>query len=278
MTTRLLIYSDLHLEFGPFEVPLGLGYDVVILAGDISSDAVGAVRWALGPTTFPAAKAIIYVPGNHEYYGETMQDVQAQLRECASGTRLHVLDGDEAVIDGVRYLGCTLWTGFGLRIATPVGSVSDASRGIGAARRSMMDYRCIDILDDRNGDESQPARRRRLRPEDTLAIHREQREWLRCRLDEPFDGPTVVVTHTAPHRGSLAQRYAGDWVSTAFVDELPEAFFAAPRLWVHGHTHTSFDYRVGSCRIVSNPRGYVREDQARPENRDFDERLLVALT
>ncbi|WP_436316973.1 hypothetical protein [Variovorax sp. LjRoot84] len=64
-------------------------------------------------------------------------------------------------------------------------------------------------------------------------------------------------THHPPHHGSLAQHYAEDWVSGAFVIELPEAFFDVPVLWVHGHTHQSFDYRVGSCRVLCNPRGYV---------------------
>ncbi len=98
---------------------------------------------------------------------------------------------------------------------------------------------------------------RRLTPMDTLLIHRRQRGWLRRKLSEPFDGPTVVITHHAPHRGSLALRYAQDWVSGAFVSELPDAFFEFPVLWVHGHTHQSFDYHAGRCRVVSNPRGYV---------------------
>jgi hypothetical protein len=81
----------------------------------------------------------------------------------------------------------------------------------------------------------------------------------------------MVVTHHAPHRGSLAQRYADDWASGAFVTELPDTFFDVTVLWVHGHTHQQFDYRVRSCRVVSNPRGYVNWS-GRIENKAFDSR------
>jgi len=115
---------------------------------------------------------------------------------------------------------------------------------------------------------------RLLTPEDTLAFHRAQRQWLATKLAEPFVGPTVVVTHHAPHRQSLAARYADDWCSGAFVSELPEEFFKVPVLWVHGHTHTSFDYRVSNCRVLSNPRGYLSASWP-PENEQFDPTLVV---
>ncbi len=205
-----------------------------------------------------------------------MQDVLQEVRKRAFGTRVHVLDDDQVVIDGVRYLGCTLWTDFELRIDSAFGTASDAATGIEAARRSMMDYQCINIVDGPSQHGHEPARRR-LRPEDTLSIHRQQRERLRSSLEAPFEGLTVVVTHTAPHRGSLSDRFAGDWTSTAFVNELPQEFFKVPTLWVHWHTHASFDYRVGTCRVVANPRGYLTGRMKRPENLNFDDALVVTL-
>ena len=64
---RLLILSDLHLEFGNSFAPPKVGYDVAIIAGDIAVPAAKAVRWAKRPSTFPSARGVIYVPGNHEY-------------------------------------------------------------------------------------------------------------------------------------------------------------------------------------------------------------------
>ena len=82
--------------------------------------------------------------------------------------------------------------------------------------------------------------------------------------------PLLEATLHAPHRGSLSARYADDWLSGAFVSELPDQFFEVPVLWVHGHTHQSFDYRVRACRVVCNPRGYVRHMSGQIENKDFD--------
>jgi hypothetical protein len=87
----------------------------------------------------------------------------------------------------------------------------------------------------------------------------------------------VVLTHHGPHRLSLAPRFADHWVSTAFINELPAAFFDVPVLWVHGHTHTSFDYRIGGCRVLCNPRGYARSGAGAAENPRFDARCVVTL-
>ena len=271
---KVLILSDLHLEFEPFEPPQTLEFDVVILAGDIHSPGRRAVQWA--ESRF-AGRPVIYVPGNHEYYDSRMDLALSEARAAADGGRVRLLDGDELVIDDVRFLGATLWTDFELAIDTPGGRRSDASEGMKKATNLMNDYALIRAADELAEPDTWRARHgRKLKAEETRQIHLRQRRWLSQKLSEPFDGPTVVVTHHAPHRGSLAQRYANDWVSGAFVNELPEAFFDVPVLWVHGHTHQSFDYRVGSCRVVSNPRGYVNWS-GRTENQTFDPCLVLQL-
>ncbi|MBT2326291.1 metallophosphoesterase family protein [Variovorax paradoxus] len=92
----LLILSDLHLEFEPFEPPQGLDFDVVVLAGDIHSPGRRAVQWA--EARF-ADKPVIYVPGNHEYYDSRMAQALAEARGAAEGRQVHLLDGGELVID-----------------------------------------------------------------------------------------------------------------------------------------------------------------------------------
>jgi hypothetical protein len=179
------------------------------------------------------------------------------------------------IIDGVRFLGCTLWTDFELRIDTAEGPTSDRERGIATAGRLMADYRTIGWLDDAAA--LPGAALRRLAPYDTLRLHAEQRAWLDRALVEPFGGPTVVVTHHGPHRGSVAPRFAGDWVSTADLSELPPRFFDVPVLWLHGHTHTSHDYCVGGCRVVCNPRGYQGPGMTLPENKNFDPTLVLSV-
>ena len=102
---KVLVLSDLHLEFEPFEPPEGLDFDVVVLAGDIHSPGPRAVEWA--EARFPV-KPVIYVPGNHEYYDSRMDLAQSKARVAADGGCVHLLDGGETVISGVRFLGATL--------------------------------------------------------------------------------------------------------------------------------------------------------------------------
>lgn len=268
---KILVLSDLHLEFGTFVVPLEIDYDVVILAGDIAVPGSKAVRWAARASTFGRASDVLFVAGNHEFYGQCIETERAAMQRT-SDPRVHVLDGSEVVIQGVRFLGCTLWTDFALRIQTPWGLVSDPAKAMHESGMAMNDYQVIRMQADSDG-----TRRRPLTPEHTLALHRAQRAWLESKLAEPFDGSTVVITHHAPHRNSVASEYESDWVSAAFVSELPDELFDVPVLWVHGHTHASLDYRVRGCRVVCNPRGYLQPRSGEPENEQFDPGLVMEI-
>ncbi|MEJ8814269.1 metallophosphoesterase [Variovorax ureilyticus] len=275
---KLLILSDLHLEFGAFEVP-DVEFDVAILAGDIAVPGTKAVNWIRRAANFGESKPVIFVPGNHEFYADVLPSGLANMRRAAAGTNVHALDCDETTIGGVRFLGCTLWTDFALRIDTADGLKVDVERTVRESGDVMSDYKTIRILQNRDT-KGVPSKekpfKRALTPADTIALHHRHREWLADKLIEPFDGPTVVVTHHAPHRGSLAACYASDWVSGAFVSELPEHLFEVPVLWVHGHVHSSFDYRVGNCRVLSNPRGYMNW-HGESENHDFNPGLVVEI-
>jgi predicted phosphodiesterase len=275
---KLLLLSDLHLELSDLEIPEQVDFDVAVLAGDILWPGRRLHEWVARSPALRRARAVVAVSGNHEYFDSPLQQEAAAMQQAARSLvtpPLHLLDATQVVVDGVRFLGCTLWTDFELRIDTPGGPVSDRERGLDAAGRWMADYRVISWCDAAAPDAT-PAPRK-LRPHDTLRMHVAQRRWLQERLAEPFAGATVVVTHHGPHRGSLAPRFAADWVSTAYLSELPESFFEVPALWVHGHTHSSHDYRVGRCRVVCNPRGYQTANMPGPENADFDPARIVAL-
>jgi 3',5'-cyclic AMP phosphodiesterase CpdA len=247
---RLHVLSDLHLEHEPFDVP-SVDSDVLVLAGDILGPGRAGIAWAAQPSV-AQGRPVLYVPGNHEYYETVYQHEADAMRRAAARSGVQLLERGIAQIGGVRFVGCTLWTDFRLAIRTPDGWQSDAQRGMDAALPRVLDYRPVHWED---ADDA-AAGPRLLRPADTRALHRQDLDWLRAALSEPFDGPTVVVTHHAPHRGSLAERYTADWVSTAFVNDLPAELLAVPVLWIHGHTHAAFDYRVDRLRGVCNPRGY----------------------
>jgi Icc-related predicted phosphoesterase len=258
---RLLVLSDLHLEvwrgFTPKFNTAASRPDVVVLAGDIHTKA-RAPNWAA--SVFPQVP-VIYVAGNHEFYGGTLDQTNLAIRdECAKFGNVHYLDCGEFIFKGARFLGVTLWTDFSL-----FGSENRSGAMVDAGR-VMNDYQLIRLAS---------AGYRKLRPADTAKLHAEQKAWLAQKLDEPFAGPTVVVTHTAPSRRSVAPEYASDPVSAAFASRLDELVSKA-KLWIHGHTHTSFDHQIGQCRVVANPLGYMKRG-GNAENAAFDPNLIVEL-
>jgi predicted phosphodiesterase len=261
---RIRILSDLHLEHNrPPGIPI-CPADLVILAGDIANGGDG-IDWASRTFDCP----VVYVPGNHEYYETTLDHADALMAAAAlAAPNVHLLNGGVAVFDmpgaqPVRVIGTTWWTDYTL-FGT---DRRDAS--MLACRDVMLDHRLIDIEDDAGG-------QRRFAPADALSRHHTASTWLAGQLATPFDGSTVVVTHHAPDIGSLDARYAHDLVSAGFVSRRPD-LVAQADLWVHGHTHTSFDYRLGHARVVCNPRGYIHRKTGVPENTRFDWCLVVEI-
>jgi predicted phosphodiesterase len=231
---RIQVLSDIHLEVVPF-VPERTDADLVVLAGDIANGAAG-IDWAARSFRVP----VIYLAGNHEYYEGEFGAVQAALGETAARTGVLLLDCTEERIGRARFLGCTLWTDYSL---VPEGRRPHV---IENSRTRNPDYALI-----RHG-------ARQFAPEDAIALCVRHRRWLEERLNEPFDGPTVVVTHFAPHPLSIAPAYTDHPANPAFIVPLEELMGRA-ELWIHGHTHTRFDYRVSGTRVVCNPRGYPGE-------------------
>lgn len=250
---RLNILSDLHLGYGAMERPLN-DADVVVLAGDISRPRE-AVAFALR-----FDKPVLYVPGNHEFYGGSLDGVTEQLRRLCDGTRVHLLDEGELVLGGVRFLGTTLWTDFEL--------FDDAQQRAAAkdeAVRLMRDFSRIRIREDAS---------EVFTPDHSALLFRRQAAWLEARLASVHHGPTVVITHHAPSPRSIHARFAGSLLNAAFVSDA-EQLLRAPRaaLWIHGHTHNSFDYRINGIRVLCNARGYTRDGVT--ENAQFDPNLIV---
>ena len=106
---RIHVLSDLHLEVNEYE-PHMVECDVVVLAGDIGKHAEG-IEWAR--ENWPD-KEVVFIPGNHEFYRVDRTDTLVLMRLIASQSNVHLLDNDEVVIGGVRFLGSTLWTDFNL--------------------------------------------------------------------------------------------------------------------------------------------------------------------
>ncbi len=254
---KIHILSDLHNEFSKYQIQVR-DADVVILAGDIGVGTQG-FQYAKSLLLETESK-IIYIAGNHEYYGhhiDLMRNEIRQLTREAGSDRLFFLDGDEVIIDGVRFLGCTLWTDFKL--------FGEKKRfECLAEARWLNDFRFIKCG---NGDI--------FRPRDAADLFEQYVEWLGKKLDQPHDGKTVVITHHLPSFDSVVERYRDDILSACFASNV-DHLFGKMDLWAHGHTHDSLDYTKNGTRVVCNPRGYSRYEQD-IENFSFDPKLVIEI-
>jgi hypothetical protein len=311
---RIHVISDVHLEFGRYELPADLEFDILVASGDIGP-VEDAVAWLA-----KCGKPVVYVMGNHEYYGREFDEVLPAARAAARGTRVHVLERNTVTIQGVRFLGTTLWTSFG-----------DWHPGlVRQAYRQMNDYELIratrwfessrnlawytrqcraahlPVPEDDPGLADDP----KFHPAISYREHLRSVAWLNRMLDRSFDGPTVVVTHHSPTFRSLAAFgiTAEHFLPTNWNGETPSedlrrvAAYASPLdallarhrddidLWTHGHLHAGLDVTSQGVRVLCNPRGYASERGPRPvavpdgrtnplpgRSPDFDWRYVVEL-
>lgn len=255
---RLLILSDLHHELWKEHAPVidvsNSCPDIVILAGDIDTGAK-AVEWAKNTFT---SMPVLYVHGNHEGYGKNLEDMQRDIQEaCAATSNVHFLNCAEYVVEGYRFLGCTLWTDFRLF------GDDDRPSAMMACEAVMTDYKRIRLA---------TKKYRKLRPLDTAQFHAAHKFWLKQKLAEPFDGKTIVITHMAPSMQSVAERFQADPASAAYASRIDDLVSQAD-LWVHGHMHDSVDYEIGKCRVVCNPCGYMKRSGTH-ENANFNPNFI----
>jgi hypothetical protein len=262
---RLLVISDVHLEFGPFTFPKQMPeFDVAVFAGDMHQPIDAALKWMIqqrdaGPLR---GREIVYVAGNHEFYKSELKGNLAAGAKQAEEAGIHLLHRRTVIIGDVRFVGGTLWTDYRL-LGTPKPSMVFAGQ-------ELNDHRLIRYREE-SGHFS------RFMPWHAAAEHRLDLAFIRSELATEHKGPTVVVTHHAPHPGSVQPRHQGSALSPAFasdLDALIEEY--QPELWIHGHDHGSHDYRVGRTRVFANQAGYPNLHGGR-ENHGFDPRCVIAV-
>ncbi|WP_299018528.1 metallophosphoesterase [uncultured Tepidimonas sp.] len=281
---RLQLLSDLHLEVNPDFVPMPApGADVLVLAGDIGSyqrRSDGSVwaepDWGLRAfSPLPQYGAwptpVLYVPGNHEYDGLDWDEAHAALRATCERLGIVWLEREATVIDGVRFVGTTLWADYDALAEVPLlrrgrpRPIADAQAH--RLRQRERAFRAANFY------LTKMATQRAGCLFDAAAMREEAlrcQAWLRAALAAPFDGPTVVVTHFAPSLRSADPRYGLQPGTAGFCNALDE-LLAQADLWLHGHLHCRHDYRVGRCRVVAQPLGYADKD----EQAGFDPTKLI---
>jgi hypothetical protein len=252
---KIQIASDLHLEFlarnfpGETLIRPAPEADLLALVGDISQGLHAIATFANWPVP------VLYVPGNHEFYGHHWEQLREAMRKAAFGTSVVVMDNTVADLSGftdwaqsrkdelsrVRFLGATMWTDYRYRAGRTQEQL------MSHAERHLADHYHIQT---NNGTFTAKM---------ALADHEKSRAWLAQELAKPFEGRTVVLSHHGPHPLSVHPKYlAANTVAlnAAFVSDLSD-LMARTDLWLHGHVHDSFDYRIGRCRVIANPRGYA---------------------
>jgi len=263
---KLAITSDVHLEFGDLDFANDDNADVLILGGDIFiaedlnylepvpvNDVIMPSRMALRAQRcydfvqrccqrFPK---VVLIMGNHEHYhGDFAESTWLIRKTFAEFENLYFLDNQFIVIDNVVFFGGTLWTDMNGEDPVTMQQI----------RFMMNDYQSVKNTTKREGFYT-----KKFLPEDSVQDHKKFLEELKKVLAVYPTQKTVVVGHHAPSKASTHPRYESEVVMNgAYSTNLDEFILDNPniKLWTHGHTHEDFDYRIGSTRVVCNPRGY----------------------
>lgn len=240
--------SDLHIEFAKFKVPK-MEYDldtILVLAGDIG---VGTMALPLVERCCERFKHVILVLGNHEYYANEVKDVQKRWA-AIDIDNFHFLEDNRVVIDGVQFLGSTLWTDM----------KDQAIEVTSHAEYFMQDFKSIKLVDPTKTSEKYKngLARKRLRASDTVEYHKNSVNYIKDMLNL-HEMPTVIVTHHAPTWGCLdSQRYgANNLLNYAYFTPLEDIMDNSNvKAWISGHTHHSVRLEIYDTKVVSNARGY----------------------
>lgn len=249
MLVKLL--SDLHLHGNyPFNY-IEHGEEVCILAGDISEGMHG-VHWA--SAMIPKNIPVLYVPGNHEYYGQDYTLLNAQfLLHNQMGNHVKVMLNDSITIGGVEFVCSTLWTDFDVYNNQPLHAL-DWKRGLN-------DSRWIRVS------------REPLTAQTVIGWNKEAISYIgdMAHQTRPAEMVRVLVTHYCPEF-SVAPSYRGDRLTPGFATKIPEHIHGAFDFHFHGHTHSSMNYELPyGTKVICNPRGYSHEGG------EFNEELVLDL-
>jgi Icc-related predicted phosphoesterase len=217
-----------------------------VLAGDIHVgksliDFVQRVNGAL-PNTH-----IIFIAGNHEFYRQCRTTTLTIYREAFSSHKMiHFLENDYIDIDGVRFIGATLWTGFPLH--SPKYTLEEVMT---YAKDNVSDFSLI-------ADETNPLKM--FTPMIAKTLFNESKAEIIKILEQSNPKKCVVVTHFPPAKQVLHPLYPPDLVTSYFTTDCLDIINTyQPAYWFYGHNHWSDRTSIGSTKLVSNQFCYPNE-------------------
>ncbi|KAI9331744.1 Metallo-dependent phosphatase-like protein [Obelidium mucronatum] len=279
---KFKLFSDIHLELGgrhalhlePYKSLLDpCGADYLILAGDCGKPGSPGYEEFL-MLAAPVFKAIFLIPGNHEYYNLTKEDVDRDttiwidsLNLLLGHTKKLFLLGHNqdffVAESNLRILGCTLWSHI------PDGEPRAA---IG---KYLNDFRMIGTRKGRTEAETP----RRITVDDYNAWHKSDVAWLEDQINNAKErGERIlVITHHPPtFEQTSAPEFRSDdnVMKFAFASDLERLFGEMVVCWCYGHTHFTNDMVIKGTRVVSNQPGYLFE---RGNNKGWFPKKVITL-
>lgn len=243
---KIKLLSDLHEEFERWphqkEYHKNMGaHDVLVLAGDINSSR--NLETSLRFFIEAGNDTIVYVPGNHEYYGSSMLESERQFLTAKfalelefPGTKVHVLNPGCVTINEVVFIGGCLWTDF-----------SEDWHAEHAAKTQISDFSYIPDFS----------------PSKAKAIQFYQLQYFK-KFYEIYSGQKIVfISHFLPAYECIAERYRGpDLLNKYFANDLSNWIAnLSNSTWLFGHSHHPMDIKIGDTRVISNPLGYKNENK-----------------
>ena len=230
---KIRLISDVHHEFyEDARLYVNKGEDVLVIAGDLH---VGRINcWSALKRFANEVKHVVYVPGNHEYYRQDINEFDDYIRRFSAGTNIHFLNPGLVRLEDVTFIGAALWTNFSNSdhmMFTCVPNISDFQ-----LINNFSGIRCVDLYNKHSAYIKQAY---------------EQKE-----------GKKVIVTHFLPDRSCIAEQYRGpNALNHYFANNLGNWIVdLQDTTWLYGHTHTPGEHTIGDTRVIANPYGYNRNE------------------
>jgi UDP-2,3-diacylglucosamine pyrophosphatase LpxH len=243
--TKIAYCSDLHLEFGiPFKTELPTA-DVLILAGDI----LLARDLENDFPRFESEKVsnqflhdiskkynqIIWIPGNHEFYQNTLARTNHDIWNTISRERFSISFNEYGIqyVNDIKIIYGTLWT--------------DINKG------NPIDNFSGDVINDYTNIWTQTAL---LTQEDTKNMHEIQKNHFKKEIKDYF-GKIVCVSHHAPSTIMLSESNELDYYyACTDMDDIILDNTDKIKFWISGHTHENKEVQMGNTKLVSNCKEY----------------------